>query len=76
MSNTKKDRIRFSDGREGYQIRYLNEEGEWVLHEVVVTKTRDGRKCFFVYAAKSDYSANVFGFGDLGNVEWEIIEEK
>jgi hypothetical protein len=68
-------RVTFDDGRKGKQTVnvFATDEGEdRELVEVVVTRLSDGTRCRHVYAGVSDVQAKVYGFGDVGNVEWSI----
>ena len=72
----KRDRIFLSDGRSGIQERHQQENGDWLLTSVLITKLADGTRVRDVYARRSDLQARVYGFGDLGNVTWEIRDDE
>ena len=69
-TQTKTEKILFSDGRRGTQTTYYDGE-KWVLAEIVVTRKADGTICQYVYGPKRFLQDRVFDFSDLGNVTWE-----
>lgn len=71
----RRERIRLSDGREGYQVVAVDDEdGTETLDSVVITKAADGSRCNHTYARRSDLRARVYSLADLGNVTWELVE--
>ena len=69
-----KTRIRFSDGRSGFQETYTDEHGEQKLSCVTVTHDSDGTPCVPTpYCERRFIRDGVFSFADLGNVTWEIV---
>lgn len=73
-TTTKTEKIVLSDGRRGTQTRYTDDDGKWVLSEVVIYQLADGTRCRHIYGPRRFLDARVYSFADLGDVTWEIAE--
>ena len=75
MNATKIDRIILSDGCHGVQTQYLQDDGTWSLHEIVIDREADGTRCRRVYSSRSYLEACVYGFSDLAGLTWSVVSE-
>jgi hypothetical protein len=73
MPQHKKQKVRFTDGRRGYQYVTVHDNGDVELTGLVITRTAEGRPCKVVYDKHDDIQARVYSLYRIQG-EWELDE--